>query len=113
MHELSLCRTILEIITEHTSKKTCNCVKKIVLEIGELAAVDEAALRFGFEVICKKTIAECAILEILVVEARAICDACQKTVKLKQYYDACENCGHFSLSVIQGDELRIKFIEVE
>lgn len=113
MHELTLCRTMLEIINEHVSEKNCRSVKKIVLEIGQLAAVDEAALRFGFEVICKETIAERASLEIIAVEARAICDACQKTVTLKQYYDACESCGHCSLSVIQGDELRIKFIEVE
>ena len=113
MHELSLCRTIIEIINEHVSEKNCRRVKKIVLEMGQLAAIDEAALRFGFDVICKETIAKCAILEILVVEARAICDACQKTVTLNQYYDACGICGHFSLSVIQGDELRIKFIEGE
>lgn len=113
MHELSLCRTILDIIKEHVSIKNCSCVKKIVLELGQLAAVDEAALRFGFEAICKETIAAHAILEIIAVEAQAVCDSCKKTVKLKQYYDACESCGHFSLNVIQGDELRIKFIEVE
>ncbi len=113
MHELSLCRTMLDMINEHVSNRNCRRVKKVVLEIGQLATVDEAALRFGFDVICKGTIAEQAILEMMTVEAQARCDHCQKTVKLQHYYDACENCGHFSLSVLQGDELRIKWIEVE
>ena len=113
MHELSLCRTLIAIIKEQVQGKNCRSVKKIGLEIGELAAVDQSALCFGFEVTCKNTLAESAILEIIAVEGQAICDACHNTVKLKQYYDACEICGHLSLTVTQGDELRIKYIEVE
>ncbi|OGV48999.1 MAG: hypothetical protein A3F46_07400 [Legionellales bacterium RIFCSPHIGHO2_12_FULL_42_9] len=58
MHELSLCRAILDIINEHIAGKHCNRVKKIIIEVGQLAAVDESALRFGFEAITKGTLAE-------------------------------------------------------
>lgn len=113
MHELSLCRAIIDIVNEHVAGKNCKRVKKINLEIGQLAGVDESALRFGFEAITKDTIAEHAVLEITEVEGQALCDTCQKTVKLKRYYDACQTCGHFLLAITQGEELRVKFMEVE
>lgn len=113
MHELSLCRTIIDIIHDHTKEKKINRIKKITLEIGQLAAVDESALRFGFEAISDGSIAQGAILDILIIEGQAFCDRCQKTVPLKRYYDACSSCGQFTLTVTQGEELRIKFMEVE
>ncbi len=113
MHELSLCQTILNIINDHVSGKNYNCVKKISLNIGQLVAVDPAALRFGFDVVAKGTLAEKALLDIIEVEGKATCDICQKTVKLKRYYDACPTCGNFSLTITQGEELRVQFIEVE
>lgn len=113
MHELSLCRSILDIVNEHITGKKCTSVKRISLEIGQLAAVDKSALRFGFEAISKGTIAERATLDIIEVEGEALCDTCQKTVKLKHYYDACQTCGHFSLTITQGEELRVKFMEIE
>ena len=113
MHELSLCRAIIDIVNEHVAGTNCTRVKKIDLEIGQLAGVDQAALRFGFEAITKGTIAEQAVLNIIVIEGQALCDTCQKTVKLEHYYDACQTCGHFSLAVTQGEELRVKSMEIE
>ena len=113
MHELSLCRSILDIINEHLSGRAIRCVKKINLDIGRLTAIDHAALRFGFEVVSKGTLAETAILEIADIDGEALCDTCQKTVKLKRYGDACPSCGHFSLTITKGDELRVAFMEVD
>lgn len=113
MHELSLCQTILDIVNDHVAKINCRRIKKICLEVGQLAAVDKDALLFSFNVVATGTVAENASLEIIDVEGWAICDFCQKTVRLKHYYDACEACDQFSLKIIQGEELRIKFMEVE
>jgi len=113
MHELSLCRTIIDIINDRVERKKYTRVKKISLEIGSLAAIDESSLRFGFDVVAKGTIAEGAILDIIKIEAQAICGMCHKTVKLRHYYDACQNCGQFLSVVTQGEELRVKCMEVE
>ena len=112
MHELSLCRSLLDIINEHAAGKPFKCVKKVTLEVGQLAAVDESALRFGFEIVTKGTLAEGAVLDIITVDGLAICNACHQCVKLENYYDACQNCGQFSLTVTQGEELRIQSMEV-
>ena len=112
MHELSLCRSLLDIINEHAAGKHFKCIKKVTLEVGQLAAVDESALRFGFEITAKGTLAEDAVLDIITVEGQAICNACHQCVKLENYYDACQNCGQFSLTVTHGEELRIQSMEV-
>ncbi|OGV40721.1 MAG: hydrogenase maturation nickel metallochaperone HypA [Legionellales bacterium RIFCSPHIGHO2_12_FULL_42_9] len=112
MHELSLCRSLLDIINEHVVGNYFKCIKKVTLEVGQLSAVDESALRFGFEIVTKGTLAEGAILDIITIEGQAICNACHQYVKLEHYYDACLNCGQFSLTVTQGEELRIQSMEV-
>ncbi|KTD35052.1 hydrogenase nickel incorporation protein HypA [Legionella nautarum] len=113
MHELTLSRNILEIIKQHASQMSCRVVKKIYLEIGELIAIDQASLQFNFAIVAKGEIAENATLEMVEIKGRAVCDFCKKTVMLKNYFDGCENCGQYSLKIIQGEELRVKSMEVE
>ena len=62
--------------------------------------------------VTKETFAEGAVLDMITVEGRAICNACHRDVKLEHYYDACQYCGQFSLTVTQGEELRILSMEV-
>jgi hydrogenase nickel incorporation protein HypA/HybF len=113
MHELWLCKSILEIIKQSTMKKKCTHVKKVVLEIGQLAAVEKESLIFSFNVIAKGTVAENAELHIIDIPGEARCELCQKTVPLRQYYDECDVCGGHSLTVTQGEELRVKSMVVE
>ena len=113
MHELSLCRTIIDIINDHVSSKQNHRVTKVSVEVGQLIAVDPEALRFSFDIVTKGTIAEKAVLDIVEVEGQAICDFCKKKVTLKRYYDPCQTCGHFALTVTQGEELRVTSMEVE
>lgn len=113
MHELSLCRAILDIITHQNTTHGIKHVKKITLELGQLAAVDESALRFGFEAASKNTIAEGALLDIIKINGQGLCHHCQKTVLIKRYYDACPDCGKFELTITHGEELRIKCMEIE
>lgn len=113
MHELSLCRNIVEIIEEQSKNQSVKKVKTIYLEIGQLALVEKSALLFSFELVAKGTLVEGAVLHIIDVPAKALCDYCQVFVTIQQRFDSCIHCGKFSLKIIQGDELRIKTMEVE
>lgn len=112
MHELTIARSILAIVEQRAAELHCQSVKKISLEIGELTAIDEASLRFSFTVLTKGSIAEHAILEINWLKGQAVCDFCQETVMLKNYYDGCNICKKYSLTVTQGEELRVKSMEI-
>lgn len=113
MHELWICRNILEIIKESASGKACTQIKVIHLEIGELVAVEKSSLLFGFEVISKGTIAEDAILKFIDIPGQAWCVVCKNVIKISRYDQACKFCGNCSLSIMKGEELRIKSMEVK
>lgn len=113
MHELWLCKRIFEIVQEQAGEKNATCIKKIVLEVGQLAGVDQEALRFSFQVLAAGTRVEKAVLQIIPIHGEALCEFCQKKVPLLQYYDACPLCGKHSLTVTQGEDLRIKSMVVE
>lgn len=113
MHELWICKNIIEVINQYVVGKQGTRIKKIYLEIGELAAIDKSALIFSFNVVANETISRDAILEIISIPGKAICDACSKTISINQYSDPCSYCGSFSLTIFEGEELRVKSMEVE
>ena len=113
MHEISLCQSVLKIIEQYAEQQQFSRVKTVFLEVGALAAVEPDALRFGFDAVMKGSIADGARLDIIDVAAQAICTQCNNRVEVKQRFEACPNCGSVGLSIKQGEELRIKELEVE
>lgn len=113
MHELSLCENIVQIIEEQAKIQGYRRVKMVWLEVGGLAGVETEALRFGFDVVTKNSVAEGAHLEILTTPGLAWCMHCAETVAIERRYDECPRCGGYQLQVTGGDELRIKELEVE
>jgi hydrogenase nickel incorporation protein HypA/HybF len=113
MHEMSLCEGILRVIEEQAEVQDYRKVKTVWLEVGTLAGVEVDALRFGFDVVMKGSVAEGALLSIIDVPGQAWCMQCVKNVSIKQRFDSCPECGGHQLQVNGGEELRIKELEVE
>lgn len=113
MHEMSLCEGVLSVIEEQAALQHYARVKTVYLEVGALAGVEPEALRFGFDVVMKDSIAANAQLEIIEIPGRAWCMQCMKEVPVQQRFDACPDCGGYQLQVNGGEELRIKELEVE
>ncbi len=113
MHEISLCEGVLRVIEEQAAVQNYHKVKTVWLEVGALAGVELDALRFGFEVVMKASIAEDARLEIIDQPGQAWCSQCMKNVTIRQRFDACPECGAYQLQVNGGEALRIKELEVE
>lgn len=113
MHELTLCRQVIEIIEREANLRNIRYVHKIYLEMGTLVAVEKSAFLFCFDVVAKNTIAEKAILEIIEIAARAHCHACNKMIELSQRYSPCQFCGGFNFTIVAGEELKIKAMETE
>ncbi|MEL6318658.1 MAG: hydrogenase/urease maturation nickel metallochaperone HypA, partial [Pseudomonadota bacterium] len=74
---------------------------------------DPRALRFSFDAVTRNTVADAAQLDIIDVDGRAWCMACEGEVAVTQRFDACPNCGSHQLQVIGGDDLRVKDLEVQ
>ncbi len=112
MHEMSICESILGILKDQARAQQFDTVKRVCLEIGPLSGVEIEALRFGFDVVMRDSLAENATLEIVETQATAWCIPCGETVTIAERYDPCPNCGSHQLQLATGEELRIKELEV-
>ena len=113
MHEMSICEGILQVLEQQAGSQGYSRVKTVWLEIGGLAGVEVEALRFGFDVVMKGSLAENARLEIIDIPGEAWCMRCSKAVAVKQRFDACPYCQGHQLQVTDGEQLKIKELEVD
>lgn len=113
MHEMSLCENVLQIIQTESQRQHFSTVKTVWLEIGSLSCVEPDAMLFNFEMVCRDTLADGASLKIIRTLGTAWCSKCLKEVPVQQRFDECPTCHTHQLQIIQGDEMKIKELEVE
>ncbi|MGC9270725.1 hydrogenase maturation nickel metallochaperone HypA [Acidiphilium sp.] len=112
MHEMALCESVVQALGEQAAAQGFARVTAVWLEIGALASVEVEAMRFGFDVVTRDTVADQARLEIIAVAGEAWCMTCATRVGLQRFGDACPQCGGYQLQVLTGQQIRIKQIEV-
>ena len=108
MHELGITRSVIAICSENAGG---SAVKRVTLEIGRLSAIMPDAVRFCFDICAKGTVVEGASLEILEIQGKALCADCGSEFGLNDLVGRCE-CGSSDLSIIAGEELKVKEMEV-
>ena len=112
MHEMSICESILDVLNEQARAQNFDAVKRVSLEVGPFSGVEIEALKFGFDVVMRNSLAEGAALEIVETQARATCLECGAEAAIAQRYDPCPQCGSHLLKVTSGEELKIRELEV-
>lgn len=113
MHEMSIAEGIIQVLEEQAEAQQYSRVKTVWLEIGPLAMIETEALLFCFDAVTKNSLAEGAKLNIINIPGEAFCMLCLKTVPVEKRYDSCSECGSYQLQITQGEEMRIKELEVE
>jgi hydrogenase nickel incorporation protein HypA/HybF len=108
VHELALMESVVETVLEQIGEQRVAVVR---LEIGELAGVAADALAFGFDVCARGTRIEGAVLDIVEIAGRARCHSCHTVQPYPSYGAPCP-CGSFDRELVNGDELRLKEVEV-
>ena len=112
MHEVSLCNSLVDLIRDQQQQRGFERVLKVFVDVGVLGHVDPHALEFAFDVVSPGSALEGALLVISEIAGKAWCMDCSKMVSILQRGDACPGCGGFGMIVEQGDELRLKELEV-
>ncbi|MDX5420205.1 MAG: hydrogenase maturation nickel metallochaperone HypA [Hymenobacteraceae bacterium] len=112
MHELSIALSIVEIASEEVKNTGGKQVEEIVLEIGDLAGVQQEALDFAWKEAVKQTVLEQAKYKVENKAGIAKCLNCQKEFTLTYIYDLCPTCSDFRKELIQGKEIRIKSLTI-
>ena len=113
MHEMSLAEGVLQIMEDQARAQDFTKVKTVWLEIGRLSHVDPHAIAFCFDAVTKETLAEGAKLEIIRTPGQAWCHDCVEQVEIASLVDDCPKCGGHRLQVTDGDDMRVKELEVD
>lgn len=110
MHELSITRSVVAIVSEHASGAR---VIRVRLAIGRLSAIEPEAIRFCFDLCAAHTPAAGARLEIDEIPGRGICQDCGVETALSVLAGRCQVCGSPALRIVAGQEMKITEIEFD
>ena len=112
MHEMALAESMLEIVEQTARRNGAARVTAVWLELGALSHVEPDALRFCFDAVTRGSVADAARLTIVATEGQAWCMPCGEAVPLARRGEPCPRCGSYQLNVTQGEDMRVKEIEI-
>ncbi len=113
MHELTLCQSAFDIIEQQAQANNVKRVTGVWLEIGALSCIEESAVHFCFEIVCRGSVAEGCALHITTQPAQAWCWDCSQAITVSAHDAGCPHCQSHNLRVDSGDSMQIKQIEIE
>jgi hydrogenase nickel incorporation protein HypA/HybF len=108
MHELGITRNIIAIVGDAAKGRP---VRRVTLEVGKLSGVMSQAIAFCFDAVSQGTALEGASLDILEIAGRARCNDCGAEFEIATLFAPCP-CGSRRLVRLQGEELKIKSMEL-
>jgi len=113
MHEMGIANSVLEAVRTEMGLHPGTYPCKVGVRIGEMAAIDQDALRFCFEAIIQETDLASLELGIEVCPRRHRCQVCGHDFIVRDYDSRCPQCATFETTCISGDELELAYLEVE
>lgn len=105
MHELSICRSLLEKAYSLASEYDARKIRSITLRIGPLSGVEPELLRTVFPLASADGPAADAELIIEPSPLRIQCPACGQYCDVTPDRLRCPHCGAMDTVLISGDEL--------
>ena len=112
MHELSIAESITEVVVKSCEEAGVTTVTAITLEIGRLSGIEVEALKFALDITLKSGPAENAKVHFEMISGIGTCEACGKESPMDDLFSLCKHCGSYMIHLTQGQELKIKKIEV-
>lgn len=113
MHELGIAFHIISEIDKIAEQNKVNEVKRVTLEIGEVSGVIPQYLEDIWVWACEnksKYMKNCK-LSIVVIKGISYCEDCKKTYSTLKGR-VCPNCGSKNTYLVEGNQTKIKDIEV-
>jgi hydrogenase nickel incorporation protein HypA/HybF len=117
MHEVGIASSILEASVAETARRPGSRLVAIGVRVGVLSGVDVDALRFAFECLVADTEEQSVAFTIEACPRVNRCDECGHefpSASESPFTDApCPLCESRRTRFVSGDQLDLKFIEVE
>ena len=113
MHELSLCRGLLQQVNRIAEEHESSEIKSIHLKVGPLAGIEIELLKRAFPLVSHGTAAQHATLEITITPVTVFCDQCDRKCEVETNQLACQQCGNTATQLLSGDEMTLENIVLE
>lgn len=113
MHELSLCRALIDKVEEIARDRRATAVLEVRLGIGPLAGVERRLLEEAYPLACAGTLAEGSRLACESTPVRVRCRSCGAETDALPNRLLCGACGDWRTDLVAGDELMLMSLELE
>ena len=112
MHELSIANSIINSLKLRFKDEQVK-ITEIHLQVGKLTCLLSDSLQFCLDTIRQDPLIKNAVLKIESINAKGFCNDCNKQFSMDALYAVCPSCQNPATEIVQGNELKIKSVEVE
>jgi hydrogenase nickel incorporation protein HypA/HybF len=109
VHELSICRSIADIVERHAAGRTVTDVR---VQVGHFRQVVPATLEYCWEMTVAGGPLAGSRLDVEHVPARMRCRPCDVVTELTVPVLRCQQCGGVDTELLTGEELLVMSIDV-
>ena len=113
MHELAICKGIIDIINSEQRDKGFEKVLEIELSVGEYSGIVMECVREFFPIATAGSAAEHAELKMNTIESRFKCLDCGYEGPVNRHDACCPKCKSWALKMTRGREFYVEQIKVE
>jgi len=113
MHELSLARSVLDIVQQNVPADELPNVRAVSMKVGQLAGVIPESLEFCFQSLVAGTPLGSSSLRIERIPFRIHCRQCDQISMSEGGFGLCPLCGSPETTILSGNELQVAEIELE
>ena len=112
MHELSICRALLDQVEALAAEHGARHVASITVSVGPLSGVEPDLLQASYPLASVGTVADGARLKITRTPMRVRCEQCGAETAATLNRLVCGACGHWRTVLVSGDELLLTDMEL-
>ena len=113
MHELAICQSLMNQVTEIAREHDAQSVTSVIVGIGPLSGVEARLLKNAYSIARAGTVAENAELVIECLPLRVSCTQCNSESEVLPNKLTCKQCGDWRTTLISGDEMMLMSVELE
>lgn len=112
MHEFSIASSIVESLKSRFQEDKVQ-ITEINLQVGKLTCLLAESLQFCFDSFRQYPLIKNAVLNVETISAFGFCKDCNEKFSMEALYSVCPKCQTPGMKIIQGNELKIKSVEIE
>ncbi len=109
MHELSICSSIVDIVTRHAGGRE---VRAVHLRVGQLRQIVPDTLVYCWALVNEGTPLAASTLEVESIPAAIRCRTCAATTTISQPIMICGSCAGTDVEIAAGEEFLITTLDL-